>query len=191
MKQFVRAHRRAILLSLSVVLIALTAIGGTLAWLVSVSSQMTNTFVPAEVPITVRETFPENGTAKTDVYIHNDGNMRAYIRAALVPIWRDKQGNGTGLPANLEDQCNITLGSDWEEIGEYYYYNAKVEAGGDTTDLIESCTVKEGLGEEYNGLVFELQVLAQSVQAEGMGETIDTPKKAFDLALSASAGSPR
>ena len=193
MKQFMHAHKRAILLSLSAVLIVLTAIGGTLAWLTSKPSGLVNTFEPGKVPITVHETFTQGGTTKTNVYIQNDGNIPAYIRVALVPIWRDAEGYGTGLATDGTFTWELNLTEDgWKEGGDGYYYYQQSVPPDDLNDitpaLVETCSPKQGLDEAYKGKYFELQVLAQSIQADGMNAAgaVD----AFDKALKATATDP-
>lgn len=190
MKEFVRLHKRAILLGLAAALLVAASIGGTLAWLTSTPSGLTNTFVPGKVPNEITEDF--DGSTKSNVQIKNVGNVNAFIRVALVPSWRnnDTDHTGTSLPAAGTYDITInttdwTLGSDG-----YYYYSSAVQPNGSTAALVTSCAPKSGLSAAYTGKVFELNVISQSIQAEGMGQTIDTAQEAFQIALNASAGSP-
>lgn len=142
--------------------LALIAVGGaTLAWLEAKSAPLSNTFDIAEVTCTVEETF-SNGV-KSNVSIRNTGTMDAYIRAALVPVW--KSGDQiAGIPASLSD-CTMDwsdgYGSVWV-LGTdgYYYCTEPVPAGECTPLLIDECTA--GTHGDYQ---FELQISAQAVQA--------------------------
>lgn len=189
MKEFVRLHKRAILLGLAALLVVAVSIGGTLAWLTSAPSGLINRFEPGEVPNKVVEEFQDGGSVKENVRIQNIGNVPAYIRVALVPVWRDGD-NGTGLAA--EGTYGIVFGDNlgdgptqWKEIGDYYYYNSQVQPGGETdadnltAALIDTCAPVAGLSDAYDGKVFELNVIAQSIQAEGLGTDVDTALEAF------------
>ncbi len=196
MKQSVCARRRVIILILSFVLLALTAIGGTLAWIASDSSQMTNTFVPGNVPCEVWEGTPLKnesgkdvplGSVKENVTIKNVGNIDSYIRVALVPVWRNEDGTGTGLNADIG--VLSTLGAGWSYEDGYYYYAYPVAPQTLTaTPLFTSFTAPEVPGGAPDGTYFELQVLAQSIQADGMGAT--DAVDAFEKALAATQTNP-
>lgn len=195
MKEFVRLHKRAILLGLAAALVVAASIGGTLAWLTSTPSGLTNTFVPGEVPNKVVEEFHDGGSVKENVKIQNIGNVPAYIRVALVPVWRnnDTDHTGTGLATDttydIDFGDNLGTGSNqwtYNSADGFYYYNNQVQPGEETdTDnltaaLIDSCAPKTtGLADAYIGKVFELNVIAQSIQAEGMGTDVDTALEAF------------
>lgn len=190
MKSFVRTHKRATLLGLAALLIVAASIGGTLAWLTSSPSGIVNTFTPGEVPNEVVETF--NGETKSNVRVKNTGNVDAYIRVALVPIWRNKSDNsGAGIAASLS-QLTITPAlptgdtavNNWVFADGYYYYSDKVAAGASTEALIGTATVNT----THDGKYLELQVLAQSIQADGTGAT--GAKDAFDKALVSTTTQP-
>lgn len=106
-----------------------------------------------------------NGIEKTNVKVQNTGDIPAYVRIAIVAIWRDEEGNPTTLTA--KDTYTISFNeADWF-IGNdgFYYYKKPIAPTEFTPVLIEKCTVNENLSEEYNGKIFDLQVLAQSVQS--------------------------
>lgn len=189
MKGIITKLNKGLFIMVVVLLLAVASIGGTLAWLTSRTVELDNTFSPGEVPNEVEED-PFNHDVKRNVKIRNQGDVDAYIRVALVPIWRNADGStGSGLRASL-DQCTITWGHKWDKIGEYYYYEDAVPAGEATEYLIVSCSVKTGLGDEYKDKKFELQVLSQSIQSEGMGEDSETPQQAFARALESDTGTP-
>ncbi|MGN0538206.1 MAG: hypothetical protein ACI4M3_09550 [Acutalibacteraceae bacterium] len=107
-----------------------------------------------------------NGTEKTNVRIENTGNMNAYVRVAIVPIWRDTDGSPTMLPT--KDTYSIELNTkDWF-LGEdgYYYCKADIAPSEKTPELIRKCTLNELTDEAYNNKYFDLQILAQSIQSD-------------------------
>jgi hypothetical protein len=190
MKEFVRLHKRAVLLGLAAALLVAASIGGTLAWLTSAPSGLTNTFVPGKVPNEITETF--DGSTKSNVRIKNVGNVNAFIRVALVSSWRNNDADHTGTGLSATGTYDITINTtDWTLGSDgYYYYNSAVQPDGSTAVLVISCSPKTGLSDSYLGKVFELDVISQSIQAEGMGQTIDTAQEAFQIALNASASNP-
>ncbi len=194
MKEFVRTHKRAILLGLAAALVVAASIGGTLAWLTSSPSGLTNTFVPGNVPNEIVETFEDN--TKSDVKIQNVGNVPAYIRVALVPSWRnnDADHTGTGLATDgtYDIDCIVGTAADkwtYNASDGYYYYNSAVQPDELTTVLVSSCSPKStGLTAAYVGKVFELDVISQSIQADGMNAT--DAVNAFSKALASSNVNP-
>ncbi len=153
--------KRIWLVSLASALVLLSAAGATVAWLEARSAPLSNTFGIAEVTCTVEETF--SGGVKSDVSIRNTGTMDAYIRAALIPVW--KLGDQVaGVPASLSD-CEMDwsdgYGTLWVPGADgYYYCTIPVPAGQCTPLLIDECTA-DALG-DYQ---FELQISAQAIQA--------------------------
>ncbi len=146
---------------MSVGLLLIAAAGLTAAWLTAQSALMTNGFQKTEVTCKIEENF--DGQLKEDVCIRNTGNISAYIRVTLVPVWKDGE-NIAGIPASLSD-ANIVMGAgfntQWVKGRDgYYYCTSPVPAGDVTPVLIDSCTVKT-----LNGYRFELQIAAQALQA--------------------------
>ena len=158
-----RSKKQAVLAVLMIVLLLVGAVGGTLAYLAAQTGTVENVFEPAGVPSEVEETF--DGTTKSNVVIRNNGNVSAYIRAAIVVTWKDAQGNI--YPKSPADgEYNLTIGSDWEMVGNYYYYNGTVAAGGTTTNLIVSCAPVAG--KAPSGYSLNVEIIGQAIQAEGI-----------------------
>ena len=84
-------RKKTVLLLAMVVLILAGAVGGTLAYIVTSSGPVQNTFTPAHVTCAVEESDFVDGTStiKNNVTIRNTGNTSAYIRAAVVANWCD------------------------------------------------------------------------------------------------------
>lgn len=151
----------------------------TLALLLD-SESAENTFTPGEVTLRINETFDHN--VKSDVTFTNTGNVPAYIRVALVPIWRHGEYN-SGLTADGTYDLNLNM-TGWTPSGSYYYYNSPVPAGSTTSALIVSCSPDVDLAAqpEYTGMAFEMQVIASALQADGWNAATDTAIEAFAAA---------
>lgn len=151
------------ILLLALVLILTASIGGTIAYLVASASPVTNTFEPGKVSCAVDETFENN--VKSDVYVTNTGNTEAYIRAAIVVNWVDKDGNAYAVsPVCGKDYTLVLNATDWVTDGSYYYYKNPVAADQNTTKLISSCTLEENVTPP-EGYTFQVEILASAIQS--------------------------
>lgn len=170
-----RMKKKSLLLVAGIVLMLTIAIGGTVAYIVTGTDPVVNTFTPGDVPIDIDE--KTDGGVKSDVKITNSGNVPAYIRAKIIVTWKDAQGNVSGTPVKSSDY-EMIIGDNWD-IGRdgFYYYKDKVGAPGSTTNLIESCT---RIGNPPVGYDLSVEIIAESIQADGMGA--DSAKDAFDKA---------
>ena len=93
-----RPLARPVLLALSLVLVLGLSVGGTLAYLVTSTGPVTNTFTPGEVKTEIKEEFAND--IKENVYVTNTGTVDAYIRAQIVINWVDKDGNMVADPGD-------------------------------------------------------------------------------------------
>lgn len=155
----------------ALLLLLCCTVAGTLAYLVDSTDPVTNTFTPAHVSTAVDETF-ENGV-KSDVKIKNTGDIPAYIRAAVIINWADKQGNISATPVNDSDY-KMTLGSGWVKIGDYYYCKTTTAHGASTAPLIISCA-KTPSAAVPDGYDLQVTILADGIQADGVGSNGKTP----------------
>lgn len=144
------------------------AISGTVAWLTTKGAPITNTFNPSKVACEVTESF--NGTVKSSVNVKNTGDIDAYIRVKLVTYRTNEQGQHIGGTATLP---NFTLGANWVEFGDYYYYTLPVAAGKTpATNLTDSMTLTAEYTDADGGHQ-SIDVMAeaiQSVPAKAVGE---------------------
>ena len=115
----------------------------------------------------------------------NPGAAPAFVRAALVPVWRDGRGAGNGepvgdWPAGVADGeyrmggVTFTLAAGWdvpdgggrywsyEPTDGYFYYHGVLQPGETTAPLLQSVS-GEGKGR------LEVQVLAEGIEAAGEG----------------------
>ena len=153
-----RFNPRFVGLVLSLALLISGAIGGTVAYLLTSTNGITNTFTPAEVPISVSDTMSNN--EKSNVKVTNNGNVDAYIRIALVATWQKDGVVYPGTPA-----IDPIVKNDWVEHDDgYYYYTAPVKPGKPTPIAFEPISVP---GDAPEGCHLVIDVLAESIQAEG------------------------
>ena len=139
---------------LALALILVCTVGGTVAYLVTHTDPVVNTFTPGKVSCQVEEKF-EGNNVKTEAVVKNTGNVPAYIRVAVVANTIDKQGNITGmatLPTGWLNEANWTEGS-----GGFYYYKGVVQPGNVTANLL---TVD---GIDLTGI--QVTILASAIQS--------------------------
>ena len=156
-------RKKGILLLAAAMLILVCGVGSTLAYLATQTGQVQNTFEPAYVRSEVQETIANN--VKSDVTIKNTGNVSAYIRAAIVVTWKDAAGNTMPQAPGTGDYT-LNIGSDWTEVGDYYYYNKSVAADASTTNLIDTC---KPIKSYPDGRTLCVEVIGSAIQSEGMG----------------------
>lgn len=159
---------KMLIVMVSVYLLVGIVIGGTVAFLVTDSGPVQNTFTPSKVTTSVEETLDE--TVKKEVKIKNTGDTTAYIRAAVVVTWQDADGNIYGqAPVKGTDYTidyNLGLsgsGNCWVKSSDgFYYYTSPVKSVSEdekncTTDiLITSCTPISGKAPEGYNLAVEI-----------------------------------
>lgn len=132
----------------------------TSAWLVDSTEEKVNTFIPGTVTTTVEEEF--DGETKENVYIRNTGNIDAYIRAAVVAVWKTESGDLSGTPVSTADFPDLPILPGWfKGTDGFYYHKTRVAPGALTAKLIGTfeMPVKEGLK-------FELQIIGSGIQAD-------------------------
>ena len=91
-----------------------------------------------------------------------------YVRVAVVPNWKDAQGNLYGLPPLADVDYTITYNTeDWQKIGDYYYcitpvlHDATPDLFGSGKQLSQIKSASEA------GYTFHVELLAETVQAIG------------------------
>ena len=105
----------------ALLLLLCCTVAGTLAYLVDSTDPVTNTFTPASVSTEVNEDF--DGITKSNVTIKNTGDIDAYIRAAVIINWADKDGNVSATPVEDGDyEIKYDSSNTWKKIGDYWYY---------------------------------------------------------------------
>lgn len=154
-----RAGRVTAIVMATVLLLAL-AIGGTVAWLSTNDTPITNTFTPSKVACEVTESF--NGTVKSNVNVKNTGDTKAFIRVKLVTYRTNDADQHIGGTATLPP---FTRGANWVEYDGYYYYTLPVKAGDKpATNLTDSMTLK-GNYDDADGGRQAIDVMAEAIQS--------------------------
>ena len=161
---------RQVLLLAALAVIAMGVVGGTVAYLVTKTGSVVNTFEPGYVSCRINEKGPDGkkdfennvDTEKKNVTVTNTGNVDAFIRAAIIVTWKDSAGNiAATVPVKDTDYSMELNETNWKKQGDYYYYNSSVESMGTTENLIKSCTVLNPNG-DYN---LSVEILADAIQS--------------------------
>lgn len=147
------------------ILAAVLAIGGTLAYIIANTVSVENKFTPGEVRCEVLEDFDK--ITKSNVRIKNTGNTAAYIRATYVVTWQKEDGtvNGKMPVVGTDYTIEFAENSGWKLIGDYWYYTSPVAAGGETGVLIASCKLAEGAAVP-TGYHLSVEIIASAIQSE-------------------------
>lgn len=153
---------------LALVLILVCTVGGTVAYLVTHTDSVVNTFTPGEVSCQVEEEFKDKDTVKTKAVVKNTGNVPAYIRVAVVANTIDGEGNITGM-ATLEGWLNT---AKWTEVGGFYYYKGVVQPGKETANLLTAA------GIDLTGI--QVTILASAIQSMPDEAVKDAWKMSYD-----------
>lgn len=157
-----KGRGRLAMMVLSVVLLLGVTIGGTIAWLSTKTTPVTNTFTPAEVTCEVEEKFDKTTGVKNDVNVKNTGNIDVYIRVKLVTYRTNDAGQHIGGTAKLP---TFKLGADWVKYGKYYYYTLPVAPGEKpAANLADSMTLEKSY-EDADGGKQALDVMAEAIQS--------------------------
>lgn len=168
-----KSNRKYTITLVSLILILTIGVGGTLAYLITSTGEVKNTFTPSQVNISVDETL--NGNTKSAVKIsnHND-SVKAYIRAAIVVNWDDGKGNVWAATPVLGTDYTMATGNGWTLAKDgYYYHKGAVNPGELTSDLIDSAAPVAGMAPD--GYYLSIEILAQGIQADGVDSTGKTP----------------
>jgi len=161
---------RANVLLLSLLFVAVFAIGGTLAYFTNQQDPVENTFAPSNVDCTITEEF--DGRIKKDVNVQNSGDTDVFIRVKLVSYRINNEDERIGGLAPIPA---FTPGSGWVEYGGLYYYTAPVAPGAaPQAPLIGSDGIQlAGPYDDLYGGYQVIEVLAEAIQsapAEAVGQ---------------------
>ena len=154
-----KKKKKAFSLLLSIALILTLAVGGTLAYIITTSAMVNNQFGAGHVSASVND----NGQ------VTNNGNVDAYIRAAVVVNWMDKDGNVYGIKPN----CSLSINDGWKKIGDFYYYTAEVASNGTTTTAPANVSVNENPPSAAYSL--SIEIVAEAIQADGDTDSGNIP----------------
>lgn len=148
-------------LILSLLLLVTAAVGGTVAYLLTQTEPVTNTFTPSHVTCKVTEDF--DGTTKSNVNVKNTGDTEAYIRVKLVTYRVNDADQHIGGVATIPS--DLKLGENWVEHNGYYYYKLPVKAGEKpAAALIDSIDLTGSYSDADRGKQV-IEVMAEAIQS--------------------------
>ena len=179
-----KARKSPLLVLASLVLVLAMGIAGVSAFITTQSGKVENTFTLDPVEPTIAETF--DGNTKTNVQVgvvENGRTEAAYIRATVVFTWVN--------PDNPDEVCSTPVkdgdytitwktteqdtASKWVEGNDgYYYYKGEVAPGGVTDVLFTDCKIADGVTPPA-GYTLSVEILAQTIQADGVDANGKTP----------------
>ncbi len=175
-----------IILITSLALALILCVGVTLAFIFK-KAEADNSFIPAVVLCKVHENFDgaehtegeHAGNRKTEIFVENTGNCKAYVRVRLVSGWVDAANNPVGL-SSVMPQITVAH-ADWL-IGpdDTYYYAKPIEPGKWTENLCKPVVLSTSEDANGNTVYQTLRVFAEAIQAvpasaatQAWGVTVD------------------
>ena len=160
-----RVNKTLFLLLAVIMLIGVTA-AATVAFLVTETDPVVNSFEYAKVSCAVSESF--DGATKSNVQIQNTGSTDAYIRATYVVTWRDRSGNiAAAVPEGYSYSLVENPDGTWTKgYNGYFYYWTPVAPGASTAGSLLNCTVTCPENPEYT---LSVEILATAIQSSPSG----------------------
>lgn len=155
-----RGTKRLTTLLLSGLLLVTLIVGGTVAYLVTQVTPVTNTFTPSHVTCQVEEKF--DGQTKTNVNVTNTGDTDAYIRVKLVTYRVNKDGQHIGGTANIP---RFDPGENWVPYGDYYYYTLSVKPNEQPDTALIDRIELTGSYDDADGGMQVIEVMAEAIQS--------------------------
>lgn len=154
--------RKEFVLICSIAILLIGMVGGSLAYLFMGTPAVTNTFTAPEIGVTIPEHFDKD--VKKDVKVTNSCDFEVYARATYVVYWLDENGNVVPTKPLEDIDYTISLGGDWNQSGDYWYYSKLLGAGDTSSDFIVLCQETE----TDNAIAYKLvvDVIGEVVQAE-------------------------
>lgn len=109
-------------------------------------------------------------TVSKDVKIKNNGDTGLFVRVMVFPeIASPSSDPPTLLAANIGEEIMITLGTDWVDGKDgFYYYIAKVTAGSSTSSLFTTVEMASNIDISYDDADFDMQIKSETVTASSL-----------------------
>ena len=155
----------AIKLVICLILLLMISVGGTIAFVVTHTSEIRNTFTESVVKCEVDETFKDN--VKSNVSIKNTGDTTAYIRAFVNVTWMNesKQVVASVSPKEKTDyEINYSTSGWLKGSDGYYYYSLPVQPNNNTAVLIDSCRLLE-TASAPDGYYLSVEIVCSAIQS--------------------------
>lgn len=151
--QFLKwSGKKAVILLILTVALALGAVGGTLAFIVTYTHSLTNVFTPANLDISI-----------TGEKIKNTGDVPVYVRAAVVVNWVDENAIVANAPKVGENYTiDFNTAGGWFQASDgFWYYKDPLPAGDPAPELIKRVTQKNTTG----SYTLSVEILSAGIQA--------------------------
>ena len=153
----------AIKLVICLILLLMISVGGTIAFVVTHTSEIRNTFTESVVKCEVDETFKDN--VKSNVSIKNTGDTTAYIRAFVNVTWMNESGQVASVSPKSTDYMIEYSDSGWLKGSDgYYYYTLPVQPNNKTAVLINSCELLE-TASAPDGYYLSVEIVCSAIQS--------------------------
>ena len=153
----------AIKLVICLILLLMISVGGTIAFVVTHTSEIRNTFTESVVKCEVDETFKDN--VKSNVSIKNTGDTTAYIRAFVNVTWMNESGQVASVSPKSTDYMIEYSTSGWLKGSDgYYYYSSPVQPNNNTAVLIDSCRLLE-TASAPDGYYLSVEIVCSAIQS--------------------------
>ena len=153
----------AIKLVICLILLLMISVGGTIAFVVTHTSEIRNTFTESVVKCEVDETFKDN--VKSNVSIKNTGDTTAYIRAFVNVTWMNESGQVASVSPKPTDYRIDYSTSGWLKGSDgYYYYSLPVQPNNKTSVLINSCELLE-TASAPDGYYLSVEIVCSAIQS--------------------------
>lgn len=137
------------------------------------------------------DAYPGYTEPRTAIAVNN-GSLPMYARVNYTTYWAESDGAGEWTRSSDESldpsliEVNLAADSNWEDGGDgWYYYQAEIAPGEQTSNFLDSVTLSTQIGEEYNDntnhavssiyagkaaeVDVELQCTAEPVKSDGAG----------------------
>ena len=166
---------KQILIPASLALILMVGISGTVAYLTANSDEVVNSFESGNVPPTVVEKVSQG--VKEEVTIKNGGNVKAYVRAAVIVTWQNSSGDVYGSAPVEVDDYSMTIPADGKwKLGsdDFWYYIVPVDAGAETAPLLTDGKMELD-ADIPSGYDLSMEIIAQTIQADGVNSNGQKP----------------
>ena len=159
--------KKVAVFALACVVLSVATLGGTIAYILTNTPSLANTFTPAQMSCEVLEDY--NGTEKKNVCVKNASDTSAYIRVKLLPYWYDKETDA--IVAKSAWVPNFTPGEGWVLGADgFYYYTLPVDSKASTPALISSITL---IKDDVTLSRQVLEIVASCIQAEPASAVMD------------------
>ena len=158
----IKISQKMIIALALVAIIAISAVGTSVAYLMSKTSPLDNSFAPVYVSCEVVK------EADGSIRIENTGDITAYMRVAIIANWVNADGNVYGIAPKAGVDYEIVLNANdraWYEGSDGFYYHAlSVEPDAFSAPIIQEVNTLSESPE--SGYTLSFHVAAMAIQAD-------------------------